>query len=870
MKKIIYFYIILTSLANNARADHIKGGEISYILKSVAGSDYTYTVTVKMYMECNSYREFYNPTFVSVFNRKTGIRVRDLSVPITKIEVTSLTDNDDCITNPPQVCNRIGYYIFDVTLPASPDGYLLTTEVFFRVNNMSNLMPGYQNIGATYTAEIPGTFNITTGPKNNSAKFADSDLVIVCAGHEFNYSFAAEDNDGDALAYSMTYAYRSDNFMFGIDLTPAAPPPYGSVPYGPEYSGGKPLGNNVKIDEHTGMISGIAPSPGTYVIAVSVEERRNGQYIATQRKDLQINVASCSFTSASLADTYLLCGNTNTVNLENLSVSELIQTYKWSITNNVGETIFSSASPTVNYTFADTGVYNVNLKINENAKCADSTDSQIKVYPGFKPDFNYKGVCLDKATQFTDATSSVYGTINSWQWNFTGDILSDAVSNTQNPVYNYTSLGNKSVSLIVTDSKGCIDTVYKNIEIFEKPPIQLAFTDTLICKPDTLQLIANAVGIYNWTPANEILNANTSNPTIIPTHTTKYYVDLDRDGCTNRDSVTVNVVDHVTMQAMKDTTICKGDAIQLHNISDALHYTWQPANQLNDATIQQPFATTSSNTKYTVTANIGSCTASDEINVVTVPYPVSLAGNDTIICFGTNVSLNGVTDGNRFEWSPSVGLFNYTSLHTIANPTTTTTYILTTYDIKGCPKPGIDSVTVTVLPKINVYAGHDTAIVINQPLQLNGSGGSTYTWSPPNNLSSPFIASPVAQFYYPSDGNRYKLIVNNEAGCADSAFITIKVYKTLPSVFVPTGFTPNRDGKNDILKPILAGIQRIQMFNVYNRLGQLIFSTSTEGRGWDGTIDGIPQNTGTYVWMVKAVDYNGVPYFNKGTVTLIR
>jgi gliding motility-associated-like protein len=870
VKKVICFYIILTCLANNANADHITGGEISYILKSVAGSDYTYTVTVKMYMDCKSYREFYNPTFVSVFNKKTGNRVRDLSVPITKIEVISLTDNDDCITNPPEVCHRIGYYIFDVTLPASPDGYLLTTEVFFRVNNMRNLIPGYQNVGATYTAEIPGTFNVTTGPKNNSARFVDSDLVVVCSGHEFKYSFAAKDNDGDELAYSMSYAYRSDNFMFGIDLTPAAPPPYGSVPYGPEYSGGKPLGNDVKIDEQTGMISGIAPEPGTYVIAVSVEERRNGQFIATQRKDLQINVASCSFTSASLADTYLLCGNTNTVNLENLSASELIQSYKWSITNNLGETIYNSIDPTINYTFTDTGLYNVNLKINENAKCADSTNSIIRVYPGFKPDFNYKGICLDKTTQFTDATSSVYGTINSWQWNFTGDVLSDAVSNLQNPTYSYTSLGNKSVSLTVSDSKGCVDTVLKNIEIFDKPPVLLAFNDTLICKPDTLQLIAGGAGIYTWSPGTDIINANTANPTIIPKRTTTYYVDLDLEGCTNRDSVLVNVVDHVTLQAMKDTTICKGDAIKLNIISDALHYNWQPSNQLNDATIQQPVAITNNNTKYSVTATIGSCAASDEINIKTVPYPLSLAGNDTTICFGTTVTLNGVTDGNRFEWSPSVGLFNNASLHTNANPITTTTYILATYDSKGCPKPGIDSVTIKVLPEIPAYAGHDTSVVINQPLQLNGSGGTTYTWSPPANLSSPFIADPIAKFYYPSDGNRYKLIVSNQEGCTDSAFVTVKVYKTLPSVFVPTGFTPNHDGKNDILKPILAGMQRIEIFNVYNRLGQLIFSTSTEGRGWDGTTGGIPQGPGTYVWMIKAIDYNGIPYFNKGTVTLIR
>jgi len=821
-------------------------------------------------MDCKSYREFYDPTFVSVFDRQTGARVRDLSVPITKIEVINLTENDECVTNPPQVCHRIGYYNFDLDLPASLNGYILTTEVFFRINNMRNLINGYDNIGATYTAEIPGTHHVTNGPNNTSARFAGNDLAIICAGHEFTYSFAAEDKDGDELEYSLCYAYRSDNFMFGIDVIPPVSPPYTSVPYGPEYSGSRALGMNASINQETGVINGIAPSPGTYVIAVCAEEKRNGKLIATQRKDLQINVVSCSFSSASLAEAYLLCGNTKTLYLENLSVSELIETYKWRITDNTGAAVYTSTSPTVNYTFADTGLYKVHLDINANGKCADSANSLVRVYPGFKPDFSYKGICLNKSTQFTDATASVYGTVNGWEWNFTGDILSGAISNLQNPLYMYQSVGEKNISLIVTDSKGCIDTVYKTIEIFDKPPVLLAFNDTLICKPDTLQLMAEGNGIYSWTPANEIINPGTPGPTVIPPSSTTYYVELNLDGCINNDSVKVNVVDHVTLQAMKDTTICSGDAMQLNIISDGLQYNWSPANQLDNAALQQPIATTNNNTIYAVTANIGRCTATDAINVRTVPYPVALAASDTMICFGTSAFLYAQSDGSSFSWLPAVNLSNSNALQTVATPVGTTTYIFTAYDTKGCPKPGIDSVTVTVLPEIKAFAGRDTSVVINQPLQLNGSGGAGYTWFPSDNLSSPFIANPVALFYYPSEGSRYKLLVSDAAGCTDSSFITIKVYKTLPSVFVPTGFTPNKDGKNDILRPILAGMQRIEMFNIYNRMGQLVFSTGETGKGWDGTIGGVLQGPGTFVWMIKAIDYNGLPYFKKGTVTLIR
>ena len=88
--------------------------------------------------------------------------------------------------------------------------------------------------------------------------------------------------------------------------------------------------------------------------------------------------------------------------------------------------------------------------------------------------------------------------------------------------------------------------------------------------------------------------------------------------------------------------------------------------------------------------------------------------------------------------------------------------------------------------------------------------------------------------------------------------------------YVPTAFTPNGDGLNDILRPIMAGMKKLEYFTVYNRWGQEVFSTSVGGKGWDGSFQGKPQTSETYIWVVKAVDYKGSVYFRKGTVTLIR
>lgn len=835
-----------------------------------SGSLYNYHITLKIFMICKTTRQFPDPTYVSVFSKTSGERIKDISVPLERTELLQLTNQNPCITNPPDVCYRLGYYEFDLALPASVHGYTLSSQIIYRVEGMKNLAEGYSNVGATYTAEIPGTTSLPSGPENSSARFTGNDLVVVCANNSIAYSFGATDTDSDQLRYSFCNAYQSGNVGFGNNVVPPGPPPYLSVPYSSSYSGGLPLGSDVRIDQGTGLITGIAPDAGVYVVTICVEEIRNGIVIATQRKDLQINIAPCSIAAASMLPVYMLCDTTKTIKLSNLSTSTLIQSYNWEFFNAAGTSIFKTSNKNVAYTFPDTGIYKIRLIVNQAGPCTDSATAEAHVYPGLAAGFRYDGICINKPTRFTDITKTVYGQVNSWNWDFDDNIFED-VSILQNPVYTYVAGGTKNVRLIVADTKGCIDTVFNKVTITDKPPIALAFRDTLICVNDKLQLNAGGSGVFNWSPNVNITNANTAAPTVAPQATITYYVDLNQDGCLNRDSVLVNVVDHVTLRAMNDTTICAGDPIQLNIVSDGLKYSWTPSSQLNDPAAQSPTAITNANTVYEVAASIGGCTANDNINVTTVPYPLADAGKDTLICYQTSAPLHGVTDGSSFSWLPQSTLQNANTLNPIAGPVATTAYIFTAYDTRGCPKPGIDTVIVTVLPDIHAFAGRDTSVVINQPLQFNATGGKIYTWSPSTGLSATNVANPVAIYDNESSGGiRYKVLVSNEAGCVDSAFITVKVFKTIPSVFVPTAFTPNGDGRNDVLRPIAVGIERIEFFNVYNRVGQLVFNTATNGKGWDGTVGGTPQNSGVFVWMVKAIDYTGAPYFEKGTVTLIR
>jgi gliding motility-associated-like protein len=863
MKTAFSFFLLLLC-GFWARAEHITGGEMFYTFTGMSNGLYHYRGTIKLFKNCYSNRPLANPAIVSVFDKTTGARVMDITAPLANTDNISLTNPNKCITNPPDVCYTIGYYYFDVSLPGSAQGYILASQFIYRINGINNLVGG--NVGTTYTAEIPPM----PQAQNNSARFVGDDMVAVCANNSFSYSFAAEDQDGDQLVYHLCEAYNGGGGA-GAMGSPAAPPPYSSVPYGQGFQGQIPLGKNVQVNSQTGLIKGVAPAEGVYVVTVCVDEYRNGVLIATQRKDLQINIASCDIAAASLLPEYQLCTTTNTLQVSNFSTSPLIKTYNWELIDSKNNIVHAETSPSLNYSFADTGLYTINLVINRGLECSDSMSSMARVYPGLNADFDYRGVCLGKPTTFTNNSTTVYGQITSWTWDFGDGVFDDGSSQT-NPSYQYKSMGLKSPQLIVNTTKGCNDTLSEQISIVDKPPMSLAFRDTIICVNDRLSLSVNAPGggSYSWLPAYNITNSSTASPIVSPTTTTTYYVTLDDNGCINRDSVRVRVTDKVFVQAMNDTIICQNDPIQLKVASDGLRFSWFPSENVENAALPNTNTVTSATTVYEVTAYIGGCTAKDQVMVTAVPYPKVNAGNDTLICDNTTAQLKATTDGRTVSWTSSAALSQTDILNPVTRPKQTTSYIITAHDTKGCPKPTTDTMLVTVLPPIKPFAGRDTAIVVDQPLQLNASGGIAYSWSPSTGLSATDIANPVAGYSLPSEGIKYKVVVYNEAGCADSAYMNVKVFATRPLVFVPTAFTPNGDGKNDRVRPIAAGMLRIEYFNVYNRWGQLVFSTQMDGHGWDGTIAGKPQGTEVFTWAVKAVDFTGKPYFQKGTVTLIR
>ena len=863
-----YFFILLLVVfaAAPAAALHGKGGSIAYEYRGSGAAPGTsrYRITVKHYIDCDGQQYTETNVFLGIFDVGNNTLIKTLQIPISDRTTIRKKSFDPCISNRPDVCYFVVTYTQETDLQDNSLGYVLAEQECCRINGIENIQNS-GNTGITITNTIPGAINGIVFRKNSSPVYAQRDTAVICRSSYFEIDFSASDEDGDALTYSFC-AGKSGGTAQTRQPNPPAFPPYSDLVYRDGYSATSPLGAGVTLDPQTGIISGIAPAGnGSFIISVCVSETRNGILIGTTKKEVQVTVADCILQAAVLKQAYVNC-NDFSFTFQNEAFSN-VDNYYWDFgVPATAADVSTEARPT--FTYADTGVYELKLRVSSATGCEDSTTSTVRVYPGFEPGFTVAGTCLQAPFKFTDTTYARYGTVTGWEWNF-GDAGATDISVVPDPSYRYGATGNYNARLIVATSKGCRDTVLKPVVVWDKPLLKLPFRDTLICSIDTLQLLAYGTGTFSWSPTASMLNGNTATPLVYPKRTITYNVTLTENGCIAKDSVTVNVLDFITVRLPRDTTICKGDAFQLAPVSQALQYRWTPAVALSDATIKSPLAAPAEDITYRLAANLGKCEDNAAITVKVAPYPEAAAGSDTIICFGTSALLHASVAASAFAWTPAENLINATTLQPIASPSQTTAYVLTATDTLGCPKAVRDTVLVTVLPRIALFAGRDTAIVRGQPLQLAASGGNTYQWAPAAGLSNAAIANPVLSLNGPADSVVYT-VATNINGCTAQDSITIKIFSTGASIFVPTALTPNGDGRNDRLIPVPVGLRRIDYFRIYNRWGQLLFSTSHTGAGWDGTVRGQPQGSGVFVFMAQGIDYTGQKIVTKGTVTLIR
>ncbi|HVX00976.1 MAG TPA: gliding motility-associated C-terminal domain-containing protein [Candidatus Babeliaceae bacterium] len=449
-------------------------------------------------------------------------------------------------------------------------------------------------------------------------------------------------------------------------------------------------------------------------------------------------------------------------------------------------------------------------------------------------------------------------------------------------VYGTVTSATGSNSLVSESSTACNNYVCNSV--IDTSCNTLSLPDSLsTCAGGSVTLQATVTGPDSvasvvWSPAQGLSNPNILDPICTPGNNSADYqvviksIKSDGDTCTISGSVYVKVASLAPVITIQQPNNCQGQvsliASDLNNASSA-SYSWNFGDNSSDTgtTVTHVYADTGMYTVVLTESTAGGCSDTTSVSVhITALSNVKInATGDTTICQGAKAPL-GASGGVTYTWIPAGTLNSATIANPIAKPDSTTTYIVTGKDSSGCI--GTDSVTVSILPapilKIDSPQIVDCS---NRSIQLNASGAMKYRWEPAASFNNPDIADPVVT---PTTTTTFYLTGYNAAGCAatDSVLVTVEQEG---DVVMPNAFTPNGDGKNDVIYPITYCDFTFESFSIYNRWGQRVFFTNKYMDGWDGTFNGVPQPLDVYVYYVTGhVTGTTKQVLHKGNITLIR
>ncbi|MCT4580591.1 MAG: gliding motility-associated C-terminal domain-containing protein [Flavobacteriales bacterium] len=509
--------------------------------------------------------------------------------------------------------------------------------------------------------------------------------------------------------------------------------------------------------------------------------------------------------------------------------------YYWDFGDGNSSTDFE---PVHNY--SDTGNYQVQLIVMDTSGCLapDTAYLSIDVFMLNNAIITQTDtICPGDSAQL-NASGGV-----SYQWSPNTYISNPTIANPY--VYPPTTT---TYQVVTTDSCGA-DTAQIIIEVYNE--VITTMPDSTICIGNSVQLTASGGTDYNWLPTPDMVNPSTQTPTVTPTTTTTYFVDVTTaNGCQLLDSVTINVITTIPIPDLpNDTLICYGDTINI-SASGGSSILWNPANIVGDP-ISYNTTAFPTDTTMLVADFINACGVVRDSFLIEVTDIFPTIVNDTIIC-PNDTAILWADNADFYEWSPASSLTHPDSNYTLAIPQGETVYQVICSNTAGCSKTL--TTTVELFPTPYVYAGADLNVFYGVPTTLNGTTTmNTLYWESPDSLSCIHCLTPQ---FIPSSTSEHILFVEDENGCINSDTVTTYVNSTL---YIPNSFSPNGDGHNDFF--ITLG-EEITAFNikVFDRWGLLIFESDDLDHYWDGKYKGKLVQQDAYIWKVKYSDHT-----NSGT-----
>ena len=474
------------------------------------------------------------------------------------------------------------------------------------------------------------------------------------------------------------------------------------------------------------------------------------------------------------------------------------------------------------------------------------------------------------------------------------NIVTGGVGNDQLENYSYAwnngsttplnpNLGAGNYIVTVTDAQGCSNS--SNVSLSEPAAITataviqdaLCFNGTdgqIVVTPD-----GNDTYTYQWAP-----NANNqTTATATGLGVGNYAVVLtDSNGCTGDTSFVVGEPQQLNIEFAVEDNPCSGDTIGTITTTITggvpnFNFDWT-SSSLTFNSSNENLSSLNAGMYTLVLTDANGCVEIDSTLVTSPPALSAVTQVDSVSCFGdSDGHINVEAQGGSGPFLYSIDGVNYTPSNDFLG-LEAGGYTLYIQDVENCTYEIFNEVGSP--EEIVVSLGENITINFGQAANLEATvtpaGNYSYFWSPTDSLNCNFCEStfnPSAIGL--SNQTSFSVEVVNEFGCAAEDFINVYVLKNR-KVFVPTGFSPNNDGNNDLLRTHGREGTKVLTFKVFDRWGEMVyenlepFGINDPGIGWNVVFKDKEMNSGVYVWILEVEFLDGAKDVYKGNTTLIR
>lgn len=586
-------------------------------------------------------------------------------------------------------------------------------------------------------------------------------------------------------------------------------------------------------------------------------------------------------------------GDTNTLTSFSTAASFAIVNQLWQLP--MGDTTYGNSASVGNLPAG--GAYPVTLTVTDAFGCQDDTTMNIISFTLPTSSFTYSGGCGTLPVNFLNtSTAGSGGIINTYYWNFDDRGLTSSIAS---PSHSFIDTSVHDVLLIVTDVRGCFDSVIVPVTPAIIPDARFTYSPDIevclgvpVCFSNASTFVTTPIQSWAWDINGDLLT-DYSTADICHTYTAAglYRVTLtvtDSAGCQDTTSVFVRINQPPVANFSWDTT-CQNTPMVFTDLSVAgsgiiNSWGWSFGDASGDI-IQNPTHSYVDSGTYTVTLMIeddNGCRDTAVQNVLVDWQSNVSAFSDTSVCQGNSVILHA--DGAAiYEWTPNLYLDRNDSAYVVSTPNTSINYTVYGYGpYRACP-PTTQQITVQVLPAMPFdVTANPEVIILGSTSQLTAFPAGaidSIIWTPNTTLSCDRCIDPVAE---PAVTTTYFATVYYsllDAYCNTSDSITITVHNSCPKeiFYMPNTFTPNKDGVNDYYYPRGYGVKDILVFRIFDRWGNLVHErlnskANDKNVGWTGMDkSGMKElNPGVYVYYIEATCTNDDKIEFSGNITLIR